>query len=67
MSIIWKMLSHSSYVTYMEMELLVYVFKLKIKESKEIKILKAIPDNVSGAGNMLPEQEMFPAQEVSPD
>ena len=36
------------------MELLIYFLKLKIKESKEIKILKAIPDFWS----------MFPAQET---
>ena len=29
---------------YMKMELLIYFLKLKIKESKEIKILKAIKD-----------------------
>ena len=40
------------------MELLIYFLRLKIRESKEMKILKAIPDflkNVSGAGKMLLE------------
>ena len=39
------------------MELLIYFLKLEIKESKEIKILKAIPDFWT----------MFLAQEVGPD
>ena len=52
------------------MELLIYFLKFKIKESKGIKILKAIWDFWS----MFPaqetcclEQEMFPAQEVGSD
>ena len=48
----------------MKMELLIYFLKLKIKESKEFKDSQSnsrFLDNVSGAGNMLLEQEMFPA------
>ena len=39
---------------YMKMELLIYFLKLKITESKEIKIFKAIKDF----------RTMFPAQET---
>ena len=55
------MLSQLSYITYMKMELLIYFLKLKIKESKEIKILEAIQDfwtmfasqeHAAGAGNV---------------
>ena len=39
---------------YMKMDLFIYFLKLKIKENKEVKILKAIPDFWT----------MFPAQET---
>ena len=43
-----------SQLSYMKMELLIYFLKLIIKESKEIKILKAIQDF----------WRMFPVQET---
>ena len=39
----------------------------KIHSFNNIQSNSRLLDNVSGAGNMLPEQEMFPVQKVGPD
>ena len=50
-----KLLSQLSYITdVMNMDLFIYLFKLNIKESKEINIVKAITDFWT----------MFPAQKI---
>ena len=61
MSIIFKAFKVVIHYLYIKIELFIYFLKLKIKESKKSIFSKQfkISGNISVAGNMLPEQEMF--------